>query len=254
MHLILAFDTAALDQIDPPADAVVFPELVIGGYTALKGGHGIRKISDPEIQTFRHFSRTFHTTCIAGSIALENPRGKPTNTSLVFRNGRQIFRYDKIHLFRPGGDDRYFRPGSGFGVFSAGPSKDKLRAGVIICYDLRFPELTRFLARKGADILFVPARWPEVRDDAWQTLLKARAIENQMFVVGCNARDAEGGQSYVFGPGGELVFTTRTEQARQFYRVTIDTARIAEVRSRLTYAEDAAVLRALAVPRRFRRQ
>lgn len=254
MHLILAFDPVALGQIDAPADAVVFPELVTGGYTALRAGHGIRRMSDPDIQAFRHFSRTFRTTCIAGSIALENPRGKPTNTSLVFRNGRKIFRYDKIHLFRPGSDDRYFRPGSGFGTFPLGPPSARLRAGVVICYDLRFPELTRFLARQGADILFVPARWPEVRDDAWQTLLKARAIENQMFVAGCNARDAEGGQSYVFGPAGDLVFTTRTEQAKPFYRVTIDTARIAEVRSRLSYTEDAVVLHDLVVPRRFRRR
>jgi len=253
MHLILAFDPAALALIDAPADVVVFPELVIGGYAALESENPFRKPGDRDVQAFRLFSRELRTTCIAGSIAIQNLRGKPSNTTLVFNNGRQVFRYDKIHLFRPAGDDRHFRPGSGFGVFSVGAAKERLRAGVIICYDLRFPELTRFLVRQGADILFVPARWPEVRDDAWQTLLKARAIENQIFVVGCNGRDAEGGQSYVFGPGGELLFTTRTEPERPFHRVTIDTARLTEVRSRLRYSEDAAVLRELAVPRRFRR-
>ena len=253
MDLILAFDPADLGHIDPPADAVVFPELVIGGYAQLDSGKALRYQDDPDVQVFRRLSRTAGTTCIAGSIALRAQRGKPTNTSLVFRNGRQIFRYDKIHLFRPAQDDRYFRPGSGFGTFPVGPANARLRAGVIICYDLRFPELSRFLARQGIDILFVPARWPEVRDDAWQTLLKSRAIEDQMFVIGCNARDGEGGYSYVFGPGGELVFSTRTDRTSPYHRVTIDTARIAEVRSQVAYGEDAVLLRALTIPRRFRR-
>ena len=114
MHLILAFDPAALTLIDTPADVVVFPELVTGGYAALESENPFRKPGDRDVQAFRLFSRELRTTCIAGSIAIQNPRGKPSNTTLVFNKGRQVLRYDKIHLFRPAGDDRHFRPGIGF--------------------------------------------------------------------------------------------------------------------------------------------
>jgi len=91
-----------------------------------------------------------------------------------------------------------------------------IRAGVIICYDLRFPELTRMLALGGIQVLFIPARWPAIRNDAWQTLLKARAIENQIFVVGCNAPGKEGGLSYVFDPLGECLMTQARTWIKRF--------------------------------------
>ena len=71
------------------------------------------------------------------------------------------------------------------------------------------------LAREGIQLLLVPARWPAVRDDAWQTLLKARAIENQIFVAGCDAADSEGGYSYVFDPMGRLLLSSRQRPKRR---------------------------------------
>jgi predicted amidohydrolase len=114
---------------------------------------------------------------------LEDRAGKRTNTSIVFAHGRLIHRYDKIHLFHPTGDHRYFSTGSRVKTFRLGGG---LRAGIVICYDLRFPEITRALALQGMRLLLVPSRWPSIRDRAWKTLLRARAIENQIFVIGCN--------------------------------------------------------------------
>jgi predicted amidohydrolase len=85
-----------------------------------------------------------------------------------------------------------------------------IEAAVILCYDLRFPDLTRLLARAGARILFVPARWPVIRDRAWRSLLRARAIENQIFVVGCNGRGKEGGYSYAVDPFGTEIYSSRS--------------------------------------------
>lgn len=252
LHLLLAFDPVSLAALSAPADVVVFPELVCGGYAALRTTGRYYGQAEADVQAFRAFSRRVHATCIAGSLPFAGERGRRTNTSLVFHDGRLAHRYDKIHLFRPAGEDRFFTPGRTLGTFRAGPRPAGLRAGIVICYDLRFPELIRFLAREGMDILFVPARWPAVRDDAWQTLLKARAIENQIFVVGCNAQGDEGGESYVFGPGGEQVFSTREAGVAPYHRVRIDTERLEGVRAPLRYMDDARILERLTVPGRVR--
>ena len=85
-----------------------------------------------------------------------------------------------------------------------------IKCGIIICYDLRFPELTRKLALEGIKLLFVPAQWPAARLDHWITLLKARAIENQIFVAAVNragehTKDEFLGGSMIINPWGEII-------------------------------------------------
>lgn len=252
LEIIVVTDTSALSTIDAPADIIIFPEIALGGYAALRDTGRYFRLSAPEIQTFRALSRRMQAICIAGTMPLAGPYGRRTNTSLVFQRGRLIHRYDKIHLFHPAGDDRYFDAGRSIGTFAVGAGRDRLRAGVVVCYDLRFPELARVLTREGIAILFVPARWPAVRDDAWRTLLKARAIEGQIFTVGCNAAGEEGGVSYIFGPGGEMVFSSRDARGMGLYRVAIETDRVREERARITYLESADLLSGLGVPRRYR--
>jgi predicted amidohydrolase len=116
-------------------------------------------------------------------------------------------------------------------TFSISRGSFTQRAGVVICYDLRFPELVRAMALRGMDVLFVPARWPSARDDAWYTLLKARAIENQIFVVGCNALGKEGGYSYSFDPLGRCIFSNKTATQRHFATFLLDMTTIAHARS-----------------------
>jgi predicted amidohydrolase len=186
------------------------------------------------------------TTClVGGSIYFADPGGRRSNTALVFRNGRLLHRYDKVHLFTPCADDRYFSPGVPGGLFSITAGGTRLRCGVVICYDLRFPELIRLLAVQGMQVLFVPARWPAVRDDAWRTLLKARAIENQIFVAGCNADGPEGGASYVFDPLGREIASTRENREGELLHVDLDLHALAEARAAHRNVRDAVVLRGL---------
>ena len=230
LRLTLLGNAAPLSGNIPPSDVILFPELVDGGYAALERGAGIHRVGDRYMKIFQDASRKHRCTCVAGSVALRNSDGSLTNTSLAFRHGRRVHRYDKIHLFRPTGDHRFFRAGTGVRSFLI-PAKDRrIRAGVIICYDLRFPELSRMLAREGIQLLLVPARWPAVRDDAWQTLLKARAIENQIFVAGCDAADSEGGYSYVFDPMGRLLLSSRQKPGRKVYTVLLDLRLLHEAR------------------------
>jgi predicted amidohydrolase len=178
-------------------------------------------------------------------------KGAMTNSALVFSRGRKIHRYDKIHLFRPCNDHIYFAAGRTTETFVFRTADGaRVRAGVEICFDLRFPELARMMALQGMVILFVPARWPKKRDDAWRTLLKARAIENQIFVVGCNAVGEEGGNSYVFDPSGEELLSTSGDPGVPSHTVEIDLGRIAHARRLHRNLEEAVLLRRLAGKRK----
>jgi predicted amidohydrolase len=222
-------------------DVLVFPELVDGGYAALAQGAAFHRASDSYLAGFRDASRSFSLTCIAGSVACAHSVRALANTCFVFASGRQVARYNKIHLFKPAGDHRYFVRGNSIATFRLHGMRSVL-AGVAICYDLRFPELIRKLRLKGIGILFVPARWPSARDDAWRTLLKARAIENQIFVVGCNALGREGGYSYAFDPLGKEVFTTRTRPRSLMHTFSLDLRRLRHAKKLHDNLRDAVLL------------
>lgn len=222
-------------------DILLFPELLDGGYAALRRGARPHHSGDTLLTDVVTTSMTTGACIVAGSMLFEDRRGR-TNTTFVYQGGRLIHRYDKVHLFKPAGDPEYFIPGSTITPFIFDAGEHRLRAGVVICYDLRFPELTRSLAQQGIRILFVPARWPLKRDDAWRTLLKARAIENQVFVIGCNAPGGEGGHSYAYDPLGRLIGTTRGRGRSSFVTFTMDLEAIAEAHAMHTNIADALLL------------
>lgn len=142
---------------------------------------------------------------IVGS--MPEPNGdKVFNTVCVADNGTLAGVYRKIHLFSLLGEDRAFSGGDSWLLADTSIGK----VGVIICYDLRFPELSRRLAIEGAGVICVPAQWPKPRQEHWRTLLRARAIENQLFVVACNACGMIGkldffGMSMIIDPKGEVL-------------------------------------------------
>jgi len=128
------------------------------------------------------------------------------NTAYVIDGGTIVGSYRKLHLFSTMGEDRFLGAGDRTLVVptSAG------RLGVAICYDLRFPELFRKLALEGAQILCLPAEWPKPRQEHWRTLLRARAIENQLFVAAANCCGVQGkldffGMSLLISPRGEIL-------------------------------------------------
>jgi omega-amidase len=142
---------------------------------------------------------------IVGS--MPEPHGeKVFNTVYVVDNGHLTGTYRKLHLFSLLGEDKAFDSGDSWLLADTSIGK----VGVIICYDLRFPELSRRLALEGACVICVPAQWPKPRQEHWRTLLRARAIENQLFVVACNACGPIGkleffGMSMIIGPKGEVL-------------------------------------------------
>lgn len=157
-------------------------------------------------QVFGALAERNQVNIVAGSVS--NVRGgKVYNTAMVFdRTGACIASYDKTHLFTPMGEDNYYTPGDRLCTFVL----DGVKCGLIICYDVRFPELTRSLTVPGLDMLFVVSQWPKVRTFHLRSLTTARAIENQMFLVCCNScgtagQTVYGGNSAIIDPWGETV-------------------------------------------------
>ena len=151
-------------------------------------------------------AKQYGVNIVAGSVS--NVRnGKVFNTAMVFdRDGECIAEYDKTHLFTPMGEHDYYTGGDHLCRFTL----DGVKCGIIICYDVRFPELIRKLALQGMDMLFVVSQWPKERIFHLRTLTTARAIENQMFVVcgnscGTAGKTVYGGNSAIIEPFGKTL-------------------------------------------------
>ena len=132
--------------------------------------------------------------------------GWATRPFMWIAGGQTLAAYSKVHLFGPMGERRTLLKGEQLALVETGWGS----AGLAICYDLRFPELFRAYALAGAEAVILPAQWPRPRLEHWRTLLRARAIENQMLMIACNrvGRDGETaffGRSAIIDACGETV-------------------------------------------------
>lgn len=186
-----------------PGDLVVLPEAFPVGFSMQ-----IDEIADREGATdafVRDLAREFGVWVIAGNMIKPDDRGR--NVALVASpKGEIVGRYAKCHAFTPAGEHAKYGVGDDVLVVDL----DGVKVAPMICYDLRFPELFRVAARRGAEVLVVIANWPTPRVHHWTSLLVARAIENQAIVVGCNRCGADPhvpypGRSLIIDPRGQIL-------------------------------------------------
>jgi predicted amidohydrolase len=218
-------------------DVIVFPELWNTGYALEQ----IQQLADEDgertKQYISQFCQKYQVNIIAGSIA-EKKGDKVKNTVYVFnRQGELTAQYSKIHLFRLMDEEKFLTSGDHIGQIAL----DDISAGVMICYDIRFPELARTLALDGAKILFIPAEWPHPRLHHWRILLMARAIENQMFVVACNRVGISGkahffGHSMIIDPWGEII--AEGGEQEEIISASLQLSDVDSVRSKIPVFED----------------
>jgi omega-amidase len=145
--------------------------------------------------------------------------------------------YDKKHLFHFAGEHKIYTAGTQDKLFQSPWGK----LAPLICYDIRFPEQLRKLVFKGAKIALVTAQWPSSRVEHWLTLLKARAIENQVFVFACNIRGHKdslifNGHSCVISPWGEMLFLLKNQATGI---VDVDLSLIDKIRREYPFLKDA---------------
>lgn len=187
-------------------DVIVLPEMWNTGY-ALTEINNIADYKGTKIKSMlASFAKQHRVNIVGGSIAEKREDGVYNTTFAFDREGKCIADYSKLHLFRLMEEEKFLQAGNKLGHLTI----DEIEAGMMICYDIRFPELARTLALQGAKVLFVPAQWPHPRLHHWRTLLQARAIENQMYVVACNRVGSSGtseffGHSMVIDPWGEII-------------------------------------------------
>lgn len=204
---------------------ILLPEMWSTGYAWRKLG----KLSErtPEIiEKLKKASKK--GTIIIGSIP-EKDRDAIYNTAYVVDSGKVIGKYRKIHLFTPMKEDCFLKAGNE--PLLCNTSLGKI--GVLICYDVRFPELARRLTLEGAEMLVIPAEWPHPRLDHWRTILKTRAIENQLFVIAANRCGRQGmvrfcGNSMIVNPWGEII--SEAGEGEETVTAEIDLSLVAKYR------------------------
>jgi omega-amidase len=185
-----------------------------------------------------------HRIWINGSMPVITEHDKVANTSLLFNpEGSVTGMYQKTHLFTFFHEERYLEAGNSLCLVDTPWG----RAGLSICYDIRFPELFRTYALKGAELILSPMAFPYPRLEHWKILARARAIENQLYFIGTNRVGSEDlgkegavtyfGNSVIIGPWGETIIEGR-EGDEQLLTATIDLSRVREVRSFMRVLED----------------
>ncbi len=154
--------------------------------------------------------------------------------------GALVGKYRKAHLFsyEPVYEDRYLAKGNAFALVEAGGMK----VALMVCYDLRFPEMSRQLTLDGAELFVVPAAWPFPRLEPWKILTSARAIENQVYLaaanrVGCDGSGTFCGSSRLIDPNGTIV-ASASEVEQTLIVGEVDRERIAETRSKMRVFAD----------------
>ncbi|PTG12204.1 carbon-nitrogen family hydrolase [Staphylococcus chromogenes] len=203
------------EHIHSDTDIVVLPEMWNNGY-ALEAlaTHADQDLSR-SFTLIRELAVEYQVDIVAGSVSNHHDKGLYNTAFAVSRNGAKLYEYDKIHLVPMLNEPDYLDPGSTV------PYVYELSNGTpvsqIICYDLRFPELTRYPAASGAKILFYVAQWPKARQDHWRKLLQARAIENDMYVIASNTCGNDGnteyaGHSMIVSPNGEIIEESGNEE------------------------------------------
>ncbi len=195
-------------NMNDEVDVVVLPEMWNNGYDL---EHLNEKADNNLGQSFsfiKHLAEKYKVDIVAGSVS--NIRNNQIfNTAFsVNKSGQLINEYDKVHLVPMLREHEFLTAGEN--VAEPFQLSDGTYVTQLICYDLRFPELLRYPARSGAKIAFYVAQWPMSRLQHWHSLLKARAIENNMFVIGTNSTGFDGnteyaGHSIVINPNGDLV-------------------------------------------------
>ena len=184
-----------------PGSLVLLPEMFSTGFSMNVAGV-CEGPSRPAECFLAERARELRASVLAGVVSLA-PDGRGRNQAvLIAPDGSEIARYTKMHPFSYAGEADHYVAGDRPVVAQVGET----RLSPFVCYDLRFPEVFRIATAGGAEVLAVLANWPEARQGHWRTLLRARAIENQAYVLGVNRCGADPNVTYA---GGSLIVDPR---------------------------------------------
>ena len=241
-----------IESISQKTEVVILPEMFSTGFT-MNAAVLSETMEGPTVQWMKDISAKHKIILVGSLIIKENlwpAAGSNGNEAFFNRliwmlpNGQYGF-YDKRHLFGFAGEDQSYSPGNKRFIASVNGWKINLQ----VCYDLRFPVWSRQTRSNSNgdytaeyDVLIYVANWPLRRNHAWKTLLQARAIENQSYVIGVNRIGEDGngiahnGDSMVVGPLGEVLY--HKEKEEDIFTITLDKTKQLDVRNKFPFLKD----------------
>ncbi len=222
--------------LSPKPDLIVLPELWSTGYALADLDRLASSEGDEEAEFLGTLAKKHQVWFAGGSVAAKTRQGITNRAQIIDRNGLLQASYDKVHLVPMLNEDKYLVAGSSVCVHEI----EGITFGIAICYDIRFCEFIRKLALSGAQVLVVPAEWPLVRLSHWQALLKARAIENQCYVLAANnvamGEAPFAGHSVAHGPDGSTLCQFEFQEGVKLVR--IDLLAVEQIRTAVPVFKD----------------
>lgn len=209
-------------------DLIVLPELWVTGYHDFGGyQRDAEPLEGPTLRTLRTLAQRADAYVVGGTFLERDGEALHNTAVLLSPNGDLLHTYRKAHLMSyRSREAELLTPGSAVSTVDT----ELGRIGLAICYDIRFPELFRAMVDQGAEIFVVPAAWPEERIEAWELFLRARASENQAYVIGCNGAGNDrgitlGGRSTVIDPLGRCQAVAGAEASILYAHIDVNDLR-----------------------------
>jgi omega-amidase len=218
-----------IERIDPRKDdLILLPEMFSSGFSY----PDLDELAGRSSQTVEWMASlaVSRSVTIAGSLPVLSDDGVSNTLTVVDSGGNRIGSYVKVHLFPLAGEVGAFHAGGDIGVFNW----EGTAAGLMICFDLRFPEQARKICQQGAQIILVSAQWPGARVDNFVDLVKVRAMENQLIIAAVNSCGDDGsglvlgGNSLVAGPMGEVL--GQLDDGEGVLTVSVDLGEVERIR------------------------
>ena len=223
------------NQFPNDTELIVLPEMFTTGFTM--NALGMAENMDGKTFCWLKEQAEKHNKIILGSVIIQDNKKYYNRCITMFPNG-EYYTYDKGHLFRMEKEHEDYTKGESKTIFK----HNDWRICTLICYDLRFPVWSR--NQNDYDLLIYIASWPESRREVWKTLLKARAIENQSYVIGVNriGSDGEGisysGDTVIIGPKGEIISSAK-DYTEEIISAELSLDKLKQFREKFPVALDA---------------
>lgn len=231
----LNYLTGRFEKLSEPTDLIILPETFTSGFS-MNPELLAETMEGESVQWMRHWA-VKSGAAICGSLIIKGDN-HCFNRFVFAKPDGELFHYDKRHLFSMGGEKS---------VFTTGYERTIInylgwRIGLYVCYDLRFPVWSR--NRNDTDLMLFTANWPMSRSIVWNTLLKARAIENQVYTAGVNRIGSDGngiryiGESQVINPYGKAILET-VNQEEGLFSCELSLTELNDFRQKFPVSEDA---------------
>lgn len=215
-------------------DLLVFPEMTLTGFTMNTDLAGEEMLFSPTLRFFKESSRKYHMAMAFGYV--EDFGQEYYNKLMIVSDGRIIYDYDKIHPFNYSDEGKHYIGGHEIKTTRL----QDIELSGFVCYDLRFPEIFQVVSGQ-ADMILVIANWPKDRILHWETLLRARAIENQCYIIGVNRIGRGNDIEYIessmaFDPMGERL--TKPHSKSELMVVDVDPGNVKKIRTQFPFKQD----------------